>query len=192
VWRALRGVFLRRDGGLERGADLLPAGAEFIFAGAAEAVLRQIRSTETDEAQQLRLLVRGWCATRLLQRLRQGDRGDVVTRPGGPAAGKRAVAGEMEVAAASDSINRRQARVAVLIRVIGVGLINFVRLRDGLQGVRTPVRQSGVVEQAKGEFGIVRHGGLRVVARLWAAARPRPRVSGRAGRLDRLIGREGG
>ena len=169
------GVFLRRDGGFERRAGLLPAGAEFILAGAAKAVLRQFRSTETDETQQLRLLVGGRGAARVLKYLRQGDRGDVVTRPGGPAAGKRAVAGEIKVAAAYDSISRRQACADVLIRVIGVGLINFVRLRDGLQGVRTPVRQSGVVEQVVGEFGIIRHGGLPVVARLRAAARPRPR-----------------
>ena len=53
-----RGVFFRRDGGFERRADLLPARAEFILAGAAEAVLRQLRRAEADEAQQLRLLVR--------------------------------------------------------------------------------------------------------------------------------------
>jgi hypothetical protein len=61
-----------------------------------------------------------------------------------------------------------------------------------LQGVRAPARQSGVVEQAVGEFGIVRHGGLLVVATLRAAARVRPRASGRAERLNRLIRREGG
>ena len=114
------GVFLRRDGGFERRADLLPVRTEFILAGAAEAVLRQFRSAEADEAQQLRLLVRGRCAARLLQHLRQADRGDVVARPRGPAAGKLAVAGEMEVAAARDRIGRRRRRVAVLSVVIGV------------------------------------------------------------------------
>jgi hypothetical protein len=110
------GVFLRRDGGFERRAGLLPAGAEVVLAGAAKAVLRQFRSAETDEAQQLRLLVGGRGAARLLQRLRQGDRGDVVTRPGGPAAGKRAVAGEMKIAAAYDSIPRSRQNPKILGR----------------------------------------------------------------------------
>ena len=52
------GVFRRRDGGFERRADLLPVRPERVLAGAAEAVLRQFRRTEADEAQQLRLLVR--------------------------------------------------------------------------------------------------------------------------------------
>ena len=62
------GVFLRRDGGFERRADLLPAGAEIVLAGTAEAVLRQFRRAEADEAQQLRLLVGGRCAARLFER----------------------------------------------------------------------------------------------------------------------------
>jgi hypothetical protein len=65
----------------------------------------------------LRLLVFGWCAARLFERLRQGDRGDIVARPCGPAAGKLAVAGKMEVAAARDRSGRRQRRVAVLVDV---------------------------------------------------------------------------
>ena len=95
-----------------------------------------------------------------------------------------AVAGEMEVAAARDRIGRGRRRVAVFdphhrhrpaSASSGSG--------DGLQGVRIPARQSGVVEQAEGEFGIGRHGGLLVVAGLRAAARARPPGSGRAGRL---------
>ena len=48
--RALqRGVFHWCDGIFDRRADLLPAGAEVVLAGAAEAVLRQLRGAETDE-----------------------------------------------------------------------------------------------------------------------------------------------
>jgi hypothetical protein len=57
---ALQGdIFFRRDGGFERGADVLPVWPEFRLAGAAKAILRQFRSAEADEAQQQRLLVRG-------------------------------------------------------------------------------------------------------------------------------------
>jgi hypothetical protein len=82
------GVFLGRNGGFERRAGLLPAGAEIVLAGTAEAVLRQLRGAETDETQQLRLLVGGRCAARPFEVLRQGDRGNVVARPGGPAVGR--------------------------------------------------------------------------------------------------------
>ncbi len=46
------GVFFWRDGGFERRTDFLPAGPEIVLAGAAEAVLRQLRGAEADEAQQ--------------------------------------------------------------------------------------------------------------------------------------------
>ena len=178
------GIFLRRDGGFERRADVLPLRPERVLAGAAETVLGEFRSTKAGEAQQLRLLVRGWRAARLLQHLRQADRGDVVARPRGPATGKLAVTGEMEVAAARNRIGRRRRRVVVVIRIVGL-----VRVRDGLQGVMGPTRQSGVVEQAEREFaGVGRHGGLLVVVGLRAAARTRPREGGRAGRHG-LIGR---
>ena len=124
------GVFLRRDGGFERRADLLPAGPEVVLAGAAEAVLRQVRRAEADEAQQLRLLLRRRRAARLLQRLRQADRGDVVARPGRPAQGKVAVAGEMEVAAARGRSggSRRQAAAC---RLVVIGLIECAHIRSG-------------------------------------------------------------
>ena len=80
------------------------SGRNSVFAGAAEAVLRQFRRAKTDEAQQLFLLVRRRCAARLFKRLREADRGDVVARPRGPATGKIAIAVEMEIAAARDRI----------------------------------------------------------------------------------------
>src|SRR5271166_5828620 len=86
-----RGVFLR-DGGFECGTDLLPLRPERVLTRTAEAVLCQFRSAEADEAQQLRLLLPGRCAARLLQDLRQTDRGDVVARSCRPAASKLAIA----------------------------------------------------------------------------------------------------
>jgi hypothetical protein len=75
-------VFFRRDRSFECRTDLLPAGAEIVLARTAEAVLRQLGGTETGETQQLRLLVGGRCAARPFEVLRQGDRGNVVARPG--------------------------------------------------------------------------------------------------------------
>ena len=116
--RALQGgVFLRRDGGFERRADLLPAGAEFGPRRAAEsssAPVRWRRSRRSAAAAPARpASARG----PLLQLLRQPDRGDVVARPGGPAAGERAITVEMEVAAARGRGNRtcrRRRRVVVV------------------------------------------------------------------------------
>ena len=178
-------VFRRGDGGFECGTDLLPAGAEFRLAGTAEAVLRQLGGTEADEAQQLRLLVGGRGAARLFQRLRQGDRGNVVARPRRPAPGEAAVTGEMEIAAACDGLGRRR-RGHVIIRVIGIVEIGRVRLRASVPGGRAPARQGGGVEQAEREVGIGRHDSLLMVAGGWAAARSRPPGSGRAERLQGL------
>jgi hypothetical protein len=87
--------------------------------------------------------------------------------------GKRAIAVEMEVAAARGWFVRRWGRVVGL-----VGVSNLMQRRDGVQCRRIPTRQSGIVEQVVGEFGIVRHGGLLSVARalagVQAAARRRP------------------
>ena len=154
------GVFLRRDGGFERRADLLPAGPEFRLAGTAEAVLRQIRGAEADEAQQLRLLLGGRRAAGRLQFLRQTDRGDVVACPRRPAWCQLAIAGEVEIAAARDwsrRFGRRWRRVVVVVILIGI-----VKIQGGGRRGMGPARQSGVVEQAERE-GIVGHGGLLVV-----------------------------
>src|SRR5258708_5130883 len=107
------GVFRWRDGGFERRADRMPVRAEFVLARTAETVLCQFRRAETDEAQQVFLFIRRRCAARLLKRFRQSDRGDVVTRTRGPAAGKRAVASEMKVVAVPDGISRRGRSVTV-------------------------------------------------------------------------------
>ena len=177
-----RCVFFRCDGGFERRADLLPAGAEFILAGRRKAVLRQLRRAEADEAQQLRLLVRGRGAARLFKLLRQDDRGDVVARPGCPATGKTAAAFEPEVAATRDRISRgRRAVVRIGVGMLCIGLVNLVLLGDGLQDVRTPTRQCGVVEQAEREFGIVRHGGSPRGGRV-AGSRARPAAWKRSSR----------
>ena len=50
-------------------------------------------------------------------------------------------------------------------RIVGlVGVSNLMQRRDGVQCRRIPTRQSGIVEQVVGEFGIVGHGGLLLVA----------------------------
>jgi hypothetical protein len=181
---ALQGsVFLRRDGCLERRAGLLPAGPEFCLAGAAEAALRQLGRAETGEAQQPRLLVRRWRAARLLKRLRQDDRGDVVARPRGPAAGKLPVAGEGKLlpratgaddgggvslpASASSFSSYRSAAVDD----VGQGQLDNAVLSNRLS--------------VKVSLGMVVSSWL--VVELRAAARPRPPGSGRAGRprIDR-------
>ena len=129
------GVFLRRDGGFERRADLLPAGPEAVLAGTAEAVLRQLRGAEADEAQQLRLLAQSRRAARLLKRLRQTDRGDVVARPGGPALGKFAITGKMEVAAARGR-NGGNGRLAAAYRHRRPRLPRNLEAADGVGGVQ--------------------------------------------------------
>jgi hypothetical protein len=167
------GVFLGCDGGFERGADVLPVGAEVLLAGAAETVLCQFRCAEANEAQQVRLLGRGWGVTRLLQRLRERDSGDVVARPGGPATGKFPVSGEMVIAAARGRIGRRRHRIVVIV----IGRIGLVRVRQSLPHVMGPARQRGAVEQAEREGACVgwhggsprgrRDAGSRVVSAAW-------------------------
>ena len=141
-------------------ADLLPAGAEALGARQREAVLRQVRGPEADEAKKGGLLLRGGGLARLVQFLREPDGGDVVARPGRPPARKRAVRVQIIIGPACGSGAARG-------NGNGVRVLMVRRRGSVVPGRLERPAQGCAVEQAERVLRGVRHGDdLRACARV--------------------------
>ena len=167
---ALQGNIFGGGGGLDQVlADLLPARPEPALAGKRKHVLRQLGGAEADEAQQAFLFPRAGRPALVLQRLGQRDRGDVVARAGGPAAGELAVAGQREV----DALLLARERGWGNRLLVSVGLGGGRRDRGGGNGPA----EGGAVEQAERVLGGVGHRGGLQDARCRTRARTAHEVS---------------
>ena len=164
------GVFRRCRDAREVAADFLPAGPETVRAGQREAILRQVRGAEADEAKQLRLFAGRGGAAGLMQLFREPDSCNVVAGAGGPAAPKRAIRVQIKIRPGSgrgSARGNRNGTCVVMVQLLG----SF-----GLGRIERPAK-GGAVEQAERVLRGVGHGDD-----LLACAHGRRRAGGACGR----------